>query len=96
MSHTENIFAFTYLKITFFLILRFHLQRNVMQCLIRVKCIKIKSMTQDYKDVEVETTATQSYSIHRYITYLPRYIKRPQNMPASDMLSDKFFIDLYL
>ena len=51
-------------------------------------------MTQDYKIVGVETTATQSSSIHRYIKYI--YVKRPQTIPASDMLSDKFFIDLYL
>lgn len=51
-------------------------------------------MTQDYKIVGVETTATLSFPIHRYIMYI--YVKRLQTMPTSDMLSDKFFIGLYL
>lgn len=56
----------------------------------------MKCMTQDYEGVSVKTTVIQSSSIHRYITYMHRYIKRLQTMSISDMLSDKFFIDLYL
>lgn len=55
--------------------------------------MKVKTMTQDYKIIEAET-ATQRTSSHRHIKYI--YTKRPWTIPFSDMLSNKFFIDLYL
>lgn len=95
---TQKIFALSCdLKYFFFLSWDFTFREMVCSVSLEsVKCKKVKSVTQNYKDVGVKTTATRILLFTGTSCDVHRHIKRPQTITVSDMLRDKFFIDLYL